>query len=667
MLAVRLRRLTTPMWRAPSGALALGGSLALAATLLAPQGSARAASASECARAIQRETDVAVGRASTQLRKCSVLWKHAGEVIEEHGFTGAAADEVRADAAAECEKALAEKTFDPDGRSAVGRLLQGLRDADGDECSSRVLFSLGHLPSDTFGDKWARIAAVEALHRAVQNASQGDSTFFNAMDGLFATGACPSCRKFADGTGPCRLSRCEANNPESGSEVTIRDGDFEAVLAETGAVGDPISLSCTDSDILGGDVGLLGVAPNAMLNAEVRSPALGNAVVGHACVQALRSSGFISAGVCNAGTNDGGICLSDEQCSDGPPSATCQGGATPGADCLVDPGDAFHDAVLADCPDEVTATCTAGPNEGAVCDPGPFFIPNVDIRGAIDHSDCPAADGTVCETGQRPNQCRRDGLPACAVNIQAGVCVGEGLAADGTCVVSSSPSVDYAACQDHTGGPGEDNKCQSLLPEATCEEPFADPDAQSGIFGTGFIEAGREDLANLTVNGPCLDLQTGPTQSGAAFLANTTRLTVLTPPGGFGESQFGPDGIPCNGDDTGVPGTPTTIALTTGHAEAVLLDQNPEETTVVCLNDPENFDDCLQEFRQLGPVDIQGQDFRVLSVDGSGVPDPELPSLQSLESDGRLVGAFPAADGLNFLGLLVDSVTTTAFRCMPEE
>lgn len=123
-------------------------------------------------------------------------------------------------------------------------------------CSADDLGRLGHLRSDLFGDRWARLTLLSGLKGAydTQAALQGD--FPNTMIELEKTGACPLCGDLA--TPPCLTSACVLN---TGSP------NVETKFASPAAVPLPLTLSgvtittgCEWQNVLPNEIGFLGNA-----------------------------------------------------------------------------------------------------------------------------------------------------------------------------------------------------------------------------------------------------------------------------------------------------------------------------------------------------------------------------------------------------------------------
>jgi hypothetical protein len=210
------------------------------------------------------------------------------------------------------------------------------------------------------------------------------------------------------------------------------------------------------------------------------------------------------------------------------------------------------------------------------------------------------------------------------VNLGGGTfaCV-KGIRAEGYVngVGSTNPAVNTFICQDHRVPPtaGEiGNECPNFGPGCGPDTPDTEP---------GHL------VPPVTNSGPCVTLIPALAIPGDSFVLNTTQISVIF------AGQEGPDTVPCTGDDTGTPGVPAIIPLTTHSAQAQLYDADNVNGAIL-----PNGPTCPN------PAILTGAPFDPVAMEAS------------IFSGGTYVGAFPALHAL-FGPPRIDTITTFTFQC----
>jgi hypothetical protein len=106
-----------------------------------------------------------------------------------------------AKAGASCQKQLdkAFVKFDKETSKLASKV-------DGKTCIDADLLALGHLPTKTFGTRWAQTQGVGALQSAYEQQVQGTKDWVNMLKDMADAGSCPTCDKLR--TPPCSDLTC---------------------------------------------------------------------------------------------------------------------------------------------------------------------------------------------------------------------------------------------------------------------------------------------------------------------------------------------------------------------------------------------------------------------------------------------------------------------------
>jgi hypothetical protein len=196
---------------------------------------------------------------------------------------------------------------------------------------------------------------------------------------------------------------------------------------------------------------------------------------------------------------------------------------------------------------------------------------------------------TVGGPGNALNPSSVLGNTACSLTIRS-----QGFT---NCGAGGIANANVSVCQDSDLSDG--NQCTTGL----C---LSDPDANTG--------------------GTCFNFTTAAGTPGNSVAMSTTQIRIVSP------GQVGPDGVACTADDTAPPTPPNTIVVTTGSAQATLMDAG----------------------------DVPGPN--ATSGPFSGAAGPNCTQLASGNLTGLvLVGAFPGADTVG--SPLGDSITATRLQC----
>lgn len=183
-------------------------------------------------------------------------------------------------------------------------------------CDDATLFGLGHLPSGTFGDRWARLVLLASIQQAydTQNLLLGDLQ--GVMSDLAASG-CPACAPL---TGPpCVTRTCSLGGLTGG---TVFAGLMPAAVTITGHLSFGL---CEFPGVLSDEIGVIG-GPSRTVQAAVNGVTV--------CPTTLRTRGIINCAGGTAPTVGFRTCqdssLSDgDQCPAPAPGAICLPAAAP--------------------------------------------------------------------------------------------------------------------------------------------------------------------------------------------------------------------------------------------------------------------------------------------------------------------------------------------------
>ena len=280
-----------------------------------------------------------------------------------------------------------------------------------------------------------------------------------------------------------------------------------------------------------------------------------------------------------------------------------------------------------------------------------FVGATANIFQALETNGCP-----ICANLGRP-PCLRASCPLLAGDGVAPLAASEAeakvLDASTTLFVPISGELITEGCQwpglttneiATVGGPGNALNPSPILGQTACSIP---------IRSQGFTNCGAGGIANTNVSvcqdsdlsdgnqcstglclvnpdantgGACFNFTTAAGTPGNSVAMSTTQIRIVAP------GQVGLDGVACTADDTAPPTPPNTIVVTTGSAQATIMDAG----------------------------DVPGPD--VSSGPFVGAAGPGCAQLSSGNLTGlTLVGAFPGADTVG--GPLGDTITATRLQC----
>jgi hypothetical protein len=315
-------------------------------------------------------------------------------------------------------------------------------------------------------------------------------------------------------------------------------------------------------------------------------------------------------GTCVGGTNPGASCASDAICGTGGTCSSiraCIGGAYQGLRCSSD----------LDCngcdPNQVCIAagnplaCCTGSNVGNCPVAGSCIIAQtnsfvgalrVPVNGVCVPRVAPDVSCTTdveCPSGQTcrlselqivagaPNANGEEQLTIPqssvifnpAVTSVATLCLT--ATGDGTGTIDCDggrASLDLTVKQDHNTTPGDSNNSGSasgLPDDASCTASFTQP-PPDGSVSNAHLDSTHAGICNS----PIESTLSGSFGAGDIVVSLPVSIVQLTSSG-----QFGADGLPCTADDTGGPGSPANVLLTTGVASIYVYDANNSRGAVI--------------------------------------------------------------------------------------
>ena len=254
-------------------------------------------------------------------------------------------------AAAGCESELTKKVLGATG--VLSKEITKLSAQVPKTCTDADLIALGHLPTSTFGNRWAQLQGVDALQTAYEQQLITTRDWVNIMATLGRGGTCPSCVKL--NRAPCQESSCKL----TASSATVNlNGTSISVDPLQGA---NVLKFCDVSQLISSSSGVYFVLGSP--GKALKPAAVGN--INTACVKTLGAEGLVQCGI-------GAQQVSYTQCQDHSPSAPNQAGvgssgACSGAVCLQTQTNAQSDPVdPAEAPDKlhggtcITLSATGG-------------------------------------------------------------------------------------------------------------------------------------------------------------------------------------------------------------------------------------------------------------------------------------------------------------------
>jgi hypothetical protein len=157
---------------------------------------------------------------------------------------------------------------------------------DGKTCIDADLIALGHLPTSTFGTRWAQTQGVGALQSAYEQLLQGQKDWQNILITLGDTGSCATCAKLA--TPPCNETSCKLGVPASEADVNLNGSPTIVVPL----AGKTVLKVCDVSTLISSASGVLYVVGGP---AKILDPAPVGAIA-TACTTTTASEGLIQCG-----------------------------------------------------------------------------------------------------------------------------------------------------------------------------------------------------------------------------------------------------------------------------------------------------------------------------------------------------------------------------------
>ncbi len=123
--------------------------------------------------------------------------------------------------------------------TSISRLVTGVPTT----CTDSDLFSLGHLPSHDFGNRWAQFQAVAALQLAYEQMLGAMRQWPAILTTVGDTGACPTCERLTQP--PCHEMSCRL----TGSSLEVYAASFSSNVPLSGAM---VLKVCDASPMLSG-------------------------------------------------------------------------------------------------------------------------------------------------------------------------------------------------------------------------------------------------------------------------------------------------------------------------------------------------------------------------------------------------------------------------------
>jgi hypothetical protein len=226
----------------------------------------------KCQKAIESEAPKFEKKVFGALKKCKDLYRAA--VADGDPLT---------EPASKCDLALTKVLLYPDAenKSALAKAkikLDSFSDPEKVKCSDTDLVALGHLPTENFGDLWARLLLVRRIGAAVAGQISAIRDTPDIMSALAAAG-CTRCGALA--APPCFEARCGID-PTSTTEF----GGINFVPP-----GGALNLEvCRNAALLGSDFALFAGPAKTMTPFDLTS---GND--GYMCVTAIGGSGYVAS------------------------------------------------------------------------------------------------------------------------------------------------------------------------------------------------------------------------------------------------------------------------------------------------------------------------------------------------------------------------------------
>ena len=219
-------------------------------------------------------------------------------------------------AAIACEKQLSTKVLGSTG--VLAKEITKLTGKVPTTCSDADLIALGHLPTSTFGNRWAQIQGVMALQSAYEQQLFATRDWVNMLATLGRTGSCPSCVKL--NRAPCQESSCKL----SASSASVAVNGIPPIRVNP-LVGSNVLKFCDVSQLITSASGVFFVvgSPGKTLSPASLGP------VATACVKTLSAEGVVQCGI-------GAQQVSYTECQDHNPTVTNPAGAPTSGACSGD-------------------------------------------------------------------------------------------------------------------------------------------------------------------------------------------------------------------------------------------------------------------------------------------------------------------------------------------
>ncbi len=244
--------------------------------------------------------------------------------------------------------------------------------------------------------------------------------------------------------------------------------------------------------------------------------------------------------VCLTGTKTGSTCTKNSDCPSGTCNNTCVNGTKAGSNC----------------------TSSADCSGGGTCMGNSMHGPYTAAAPTPGMPDDPTCTSKVKQPDGSMSYACLEQDKQCSGGTNAGaVCT-----ADTDCPGSSCALCNIGATQTCSGGTNAGKSCST---------------ASDCPSGTCVITAKHPGVCNS----PSQVVQSGTYAAGDMAIALPLGLTILSSPQANGapptDGSWGPDGLPCTGDEPGAASPPVTVLLSTGTNIVYVYDANNIAGTVV--------------------------------------------------------------------------------------